>query len=89
MEIFILACFLGLIPAFIAQNKGRSFGLWYVYGVALFIVALIHSLCISKRPPKGYIECPFCKEFIKKDALICPHCRQKVHEVNTENTIQK
>ena len=45
----ILALFLGLIPATIAKNKGRSFGRWYVYGVLLFIVALIHSLLISKK----------------------------------------
>lgn len=46
----ILALFLGLIPAYIAKNKGRSFGVWYIYGVLLFIVALIHSILISKRP---------------------------------------
>ena len=85
MEILIVACILGLIPAFIAKTKGRSFGLWYVYGVALFIVALIHSIYISKKPPKNYIECPFCKEYIKKDASICPHCRQKLKEINIDS----
>ena len=45
MEIFvsiIVAAFLGLIPAYIAKNKGHSFGLWWFYGWMLFIVAIIH-----------------------------------------------
>lgn len=44
-----VAAVLGLIPASIAKNKGRSFGLWWVYGWLLFIVALIHSLVIKKQ----------------------------------------
>lgn len=38
----ILAIPLGLIPANIAKKKGHSFGLWWFYGWALFIVAIIH-----------------------------------------------
>ena len=40
----VIAAFLGLIPANIAKNKGRSFGLWWFYGWMLFIVALPHAL---------------------------------------------
>lgn len=43
----IIAVFLGLIPANIARRKGRSFGLWWFYGAALFIVAIIHVLLIK------------------------------------------
>lgn len=82
----ILAFFLAFIPAFIAKSKGRNFFLWHLYGFAFFIIALIHSLLISKTPEKiaedykekGYVECPFCKEFIKKDAVICPHCHKNL-----------
>ena len=35
---------LGFIPATIAKNKGYSFGLWWLYGWLLFIIALIHAL---------------------------------------------
>lgn len=42
----ILAAGLAFIPANIAKNKGRSFGLWWFYGWMLFIVALIHSLML-------------------------------------------
>lgn len=44
-----ISALLGLIPAHIAQKKGRSFGLWWFYGWMLFIVALIHSLVMKKQ----------------------------------------
>lgn len=44
-----VAAVLGLIPASIAKKKGRSFGLWWLYGWLLFIVALIHSLVIKEQ----------------------------------------
>lgn len=42
----IVLLLIALIPASIASKKGKSFGLWYVYGVCLWIVALIHSLIL-------------------------------------------
>lgn len=47
MEVFIIALLIGLIPAFIAQGKGRSFVLWWIYGALIFIVALPHSLIMK------------------------------------------
>jgi membrane protein implicated in regulation of membrane protease activity len=82
MEILIPAFFLGLIPGFIAYNKGRSFLTWYIYGVLLFIVALIHSIVIKSiigHKDKEILEagmkkCPFCAEMIKPDAKVCRYC---------------
>ena len=42
----IIAAGLAFIPANIAKNKGKSFGLWWFYGWMLFLVALIHSLLL-------------------------------------------
>ena len=36
-----------LIPAFIAQSKGRSFFGFYIYGVFFWLIALIHSLVME------------------------------------------
>jgi hypothetical protein len=48
----LIAVFIAFIPATIASRKGRSFGLWYFYGLLLFIIALIHSLLIKKETPR-------------------------------------
>lgn len=88
MGVLLSALVLGLIPAIIAHNKGRSFFLWYLYGAALFIVALIHSLVISKSEAKrindlkkqGYFECPYCKELVRSGAAVCPHCQRTIQD---------
>lgn len=47
MEILFFAAILGLLPAFIASSKGRSFGLWWFYGAMIFIVAIIHAMVLK------------------------------------------
>jgi hypothetical protein len=49
----VVAALLGLIPAFIAQSKGRSFGGWWLYGFLLFIVAIIHVLFVPSLNSSG------------------------------------
>lgn len=49
MEYIVVAVLLGLLPAWIAKNKGYSFGLWWFYGSMLFIVAIIHVCLIADK----------------------------------------
>jgi len=58
IAMLIISLFLGLIPASIAKGKGYSFGLWWIYGWLLFIVALIHAGMIPDRNGPGALNTP-------------------------------
>ncbi len=45
----LVSALLGLVPAKIAKDKGYSFGLWYIYGFAIFIVAVIHASMLQNK----------------------------------------
>jgi hypothetical protein len=47
LAVLLIPALLGAIPGYIAKKKGRSLIGWWVYGVAMFIVALPHSLLIK------------------------------------------
>jgi|SRR5215510_4896787 len=86
MEIFMVAILLGLIPAAIARSKGRSFGLWWLYGFLIFIVALPHALLLrpnmqgldEQAKSTGLRKCPSCAEFVRPDAVVCKHCGRDI-----------
>lgn len=76
----IVGALLGLIPAFIASNKGRSFGAWYIYGFCLFIFAFFHALLIpnteSQNSPRD--------EVLTKQLECLPASGEKDHVVTTD-----
>ncbi|WP_318386400.1 zinc ribbon domain-containing protein [Enterobacter sp.] len=93
MEFFLVAIVLGIIPALIAQSKGRSFIGWWIYGFLLFIVALVHSLIIKKDSKTfekemiddGMRKCPFCAEMVRNEAIKCKHCGSDISNSESVN----
>lgn len=90
MSFIIIAALLGLIPAFIAQSKGRSFAGWWVYGFLLFIVAIIHVIFVKPVGNNGIFisngsepmrDCPRCAEPVKYQATKCKHCGSEIEAV--------
>jgi disulfide bond formation protein DsbB len=77
VEVLLIAALLGLIPAMIARNNGRSFANWWLYGALLFIIALPHALLLTAVGP-NFKKCHFCAEIIKAEAVKCKHCGSDV-----------
>lgn len=79
---FFTLAVISVIPAWIAQTKGRSFWGWWVYALFLWPITLIHSLVISadtkelekRQIQSGNKKCPACAEIIKAEAKLCKHC---------------
>ena len=85
MGLVLIVVLIGLIPAAIAKAKGRSFILWWIYGMALWIVAFPHSLIMKtsqkgldrRARAEGNKQCPYCAEMIRSEATVCRFCHRE------------
>jgi predicted RNA-binding Zn-ribbon protein involved in translation (DUF1610 family) len=71
--ILIVGALLGVIPAIIAAKKGRNFFGWWLFGAALFIVALPVAILINPSTA-GEKQCPACLNWVARAATKCRHC---------------
>ncbi|WP_127068187.1 hypothetical protein [Veillonella sp. 3891] len=82
-----------LIPANIAHRKGKSFSLFAIYGILLWIVAIIHAIMLSKDKvkvePDKYKVCPYCGETVLKVAKKCKHCHEMLDSEMSEVSLEE
>lgn len=78
---FLLVLLPGIAAAFIADRKGRNIPGWafmcIIFPVAIIVLLILDSKK-KKRAENDYAPCPYCKEMIKKDAVMCRFCRMPV-----------
>jgi len=99
LMVLIVGGALGIIPARIASRKGHSYGLWWLFGALLFIVALPCAILIGPAEGSsgqehtgehtGMTRCPQCAEWIQDKAVVCRYCRYDFREAsNAKNQDQ-
>jgi len=68
----ILGLFFAIVAALIGSRKGQG-GLGFILGL-LFGPFGILIMLFTKGSRR---ECPYCKEIVKQDATVCPHCQRE------------
>jgi hypothetical protein len=71
--------FLWIVPVFVAVSQGRPkdrAGL--AYGIVLGWIGVVILAFLPPRRGDKYVDCPFCKEIIRRDALVCAHCQREL-----------
>jgi hypothetical protein len=91
LGIYLAICLLAFgAPAYwLAGERGRSTGIWFILGLLLGPIALF-MLAFSPVLPAGkYEACPECLEAILLGATSCPYCASNLipdDDVNTRPT---
>lgn len=99
MENLLIICvpalLIGLIPAAIAHGKGHGFLEWWLFGAALFIIALPASILIRRNDEEierrnlqtgHHRKCPYCAEIVRAEAIVCKHCG---HELTAQPSLKR
>ena len=82
----VIVAMLAVLPSMIAGSKGLDRVGWWMYGVWVFPIALVHALVVkptveaqdADAEAEGRVRCKFCAEYIRPEAVVCRWCGNDV-----------
>jgi peptide/nickel transport system ATP-binding protein len=88
VQVVVLSVALSFIPAIVAArmatNRGRSGIVGALLGLVVgwigVVIVLLRGTAdsdVRRSDTRAHRECPFCKEQMRCDASICPHCQKE------------
>jgi hypothetical protein len=91
MELILFWLIMGGVVGIIANSKGRGGCAWFLYGLLIWPIALVHILVSPNRKTLQHnstfntessnserVKCPHCAELILSDAKVCRYCGREV-----------
>ena len=83
VSLMILVCGYWLLSSIVVDRAERKnfsdLGMWRVFGFLFFPIALICVLAKDRKSGKeGMKVCPYCAEYIKRNAKVCRYCGREV-----------
>jgi hypothetical protein len=73
MELLIVWLGCAVASTLIGARKGAD-GIGCLLGALLGPVGIIITACL----PGDRLECPYCREPVRKGATVCPHCQKAI-----------
>jgi hypothetical protein len=77
-------CGMAVVTAILAGKRGRDSMLWFLYGAAVWPVALVHLIVLPDETKvvaeSGLKLCPDCSEKVPPEARICRFCGHRFLE---------
>ena len=77
----LLWVFFAFLCMAIWSGKGGSSGAGFLLGLLLGIFGLLYVAFARPAPVRPDVsmlrECPYCKELMRRDASVCPHCQRE------------
>jgi len=85
--LFLQGFVFAIFCSFIAKEKNRDSMGWFISGFLFSFLAVLALIAVPKIESNSSNEsqntktvCPYCKEEVQPDAIICKHCRSDLTE---------
>jgi uncharacterized paraquat-inducible protein A len=86
----------GLPAAVIAEDRGRSAAVYFIFGMLLGPLAIVHALVqprtfhaeLRRQEAQGRHRCAHCSAFVYQDAPSCPYCHEDLTHQRTVEDLE-